>query len=66
MKSQQKKQLQILEAIRALVDDGPIRIYIGEGDNVFEITDYVPEPDRNELICGLEDDIQKLKDMEAE
>jgi hypothetical protein len=58
-----EKQLKILEQIRKIAEDGQIKVFISSGNVVYNITEYVPTIDRNELVGNLEDDIQKLKDM---
>jgi len=61
-----EQELKVLERIRAIVEEDPIRVTIGTGENVFDITEYVPTVDRNELVGNLDDDIQKLKDQMSE
>jgi len=61
-----EQELKVLERIRAIVEEGPIRVTIGTEESVFDITEYVPTVDRNELVGNLDDDIQKLKDQMGE
>lgn len=64
--SKVEQELKILQKIRSIAEDGQIRVSIGTGDNVFDITEFVPTLDRNELVGNLEDAIQKLKDRTGE